>query len=148
MIRAGTYTVCIDTNKANEDTYMNWITFRFTRVSRGNYNVERKSNIGGNGQTWLACGTIHGTQLTLLFNPHWLLAACVTVMSRKWDLDNPYELRLGFPNSRIWNVRRRKSAAPSLLRVVVRDKNVNRMRNHVRQMDIATQMTIRRRNEL
>ena len=146
MIRAGTYTVCIDTSKANEDTYMNWITFRFIRVSKGNYNVERKTNANGNGQIWVECGTISGTQLTLSCNPPWLLAACVTVMSRKWQLNNPYELRLFFPKARIWNVRGTKSAAPSLLRVIVRDKNINNMRNHVRRMDIATQIRIR--NEL
>ena len=145
MIRAGTYTVCIDTNKANEDTYMNWITFRFIRVAKGNYNMERKTNNEGNGQTWAPCGTIRGTQLTLFSGEPWLLSACVTIMGRKWHLNNPYELRLGFPHSRIWNVRGRKSAAPSLLRVTVRDKNKNNMREHVRRMDIATQMKVRRK---
>lgn len=136
MIRAGTYTVCLDTNKANEDTYMNWITFNLKRIHKGVYAVGRKSNRDGNGQTWVHCGTIADGELFMFPIRHWLLRACATILARKFNLKYAASVAYTFPNKRIWLIRGTKTAAPSLLRGIVRDKNVNNMRRHVASIDI------------
>jgi len=126
-VRAGTYTVCLDTNKADMDTYMNWTTFRLIRVRKGYYAVERKSNAAGNGQCWDASGSIDGTDIRITgLDPLTVMAG--TVLARYFGLCYANEVKVGFRFARVFRPRGRKTAAPSLLRVNVRDKNVKAKR--------------------
>lgn len=129
-LRAGRYTVCLDTNKTSEDTYMNWIQFCLTRVSKGMYLVTRKSNLNGNGQCWERAGAIAYGILSLAGRDG-LTVACGTELARYFGLAYADSTRLRFPNARVFRPKGRKGAAPSLLRPNVRDKNVARKRASV-----------------
>ncbi len=143
-LRAGTYTVCLDTQKADPDTYMNWVTFRLTRLGRNHYNVTRKSNVGGNGQTWDECGTIQSGCFYLLRIETQMERMVVlgdatdslsvmagTVLARYFGLYYNRSVCVSFPKARVFRPVGRKTAAPSLLRANVRDKNVDQMRANV-----------------
>jgi len=146
MIRSGTYTVCLDTSKANEDSYCNWVTVKVLRDAKGTYRLLRLSNAAGNGQTWDAFGSVVNGRLALVGAPTFMLRGVATVMARNWNLTTNRLLPVNFPKARIWNTSRtkgRKTAAPSLLRDHVRDKNKNNMREHVKGIDLATAMAAR-----
>ena len=155
-LRAGRYTVCLDTNKTSDETYMNWITFRLTRLSRDRYAVERKSNASGNGQTWEPCGEIDKGCLFLMrltgFGPNGrpayrhatdtMTVACGTLLARYFGLRYASGTNVLFPNSRVFRPTGRKTAAPSLLRNS-RDKNRNMAREKANAIDIAAAMAQR-----
>ena len=139
-VRAGTYTVCLDTQKADEDTYPNWLTICVSRDATGTYWLKRLTNCNGNGQTWKTVGRIGETQLTWASQDVTFLGLSVaTILARKWNVPFKRAVGVTFPKARIWNVSRmktRKTAAPSLLRSDVRDKNKNNMREHVANLDM------------
>ena len=140
-IRAGRFTVCLDTNKASDETYMNWIQFRLIRLSRGTYNVQRKSNAEGNGQIWTDAGYVTAGNLRLN-GREGITVACGTILARYFGLEYGQATTLRFPYARVFNPRGRKGAAPSLLRET-RDKNRNMAREKANAIDIATAMATR-----
>jgi len=150
-LRAGIYTVCVstETRHCRDDTYMNWITFRLRRVSKGHYTVERKSNDSGNGQTWEHAGRIKRYANETRFALHGtdaLTVACGTLLARYFGLSYANETVARFPKARIWSGNKssvlehgtqkgRKTAAPTLLGRN-RDKNRNLMRERINAIDI------------
>lgn len=150
-LRAGTYTVCVSTEERHcrDDTYMNWITFRLIRVSKGHYVVERLSNANGNGQTWEHAGRIkryaNETRFALRGTDP-LTVACGTLLARHFGLSYANATVARFPKARIWSGNKtsvlqtgtqkgRKTAAPTLLGRN-RDKNRNRMRERIQALDL------------
>lgn len=137
-IVAGTYTVCMDTNKTDEDSYANWLTVKLVRNANGDYHVFRLTNRDGNGQAYNRVGRIvdgalwiQGLDVTTV--------CCASILARKWDLTYNRITRVKFPNSRVFRPRTRKTSAPSLLRDT-RDKNRNNMREHVGRIDMTKAM--------
>ena len=149
-LRAGTYTVCLDTQKAQDDTYMNWITVRLTRVGAGHYTLERKSNASGNGQIWVQEGSIRDGELYFWGDQlDFVNICCGTILARHFGLRYATSTSLLFPNARVWRPTSkgatqvgRKTAAPTLLGRG-RDKNRNMERERVAALDFAAQMRAR-----
>ena len=150
-LRAGTYTVCLDTEKASDDTYMNWDTFRLRRMSRGRYMVDRLTNRDGNGQEWNVFGDIAEGRLMVGRNWNAVTTACATLLARKFGLRFTGGTVALFPVARIWGGSGtrvmdaagtqvgRKTAAPTLLGRN-RNKNRNMERERVAALDFASQM--------
>lgn len=140
-LRAGRWTVCLDTQKTSDETYPNWIQFRLIRHNGTfwSYRLERKSNMEGNGQCWVFVGYVRRTNELRLIGRDSLTRMCATVLARKFGLTYNRAISVTFPNAKVFNPRGRKGAAPSLMGRN-RNKNRNLMREHVASIDFETQM--------
>jgi hypothetical protein len=139
-LTAGVITVCLDTSKANDESYPNWVTYRLDRApgSAVVYKVWKLSNASGNGQTWQHIGFIRAGELELfstgLNNP--VAIGCATQLARYFGFAFSHTVGALFPRARVFRPRGRKTAAPSLLGPV-RDKNRNRAHETAKAITVA-----------
>lgn len=143
-LTAGRYTVCTDTNTADDTTYQNWRTFKLTRSGKGTYDMTVLSNKEGNGQTWDAIGTIENNRLMVTdyaahatpFSFDSLLLTCVSLFGSLKCADSNVKVPGTFPGARVWKIKKgsKTTAAPSLLRPTeVRDRNLNMARTNANE---------------
>jgi len=149
------FTFTLNFRNASPDTYQNWTTVRVNGAV-----LERKSNEGGNGQTWKPFGYLlpgeQGT-LTRLFscnaNEEKAARIVATVLNRLGGETNLNGYGCCYSNA-TWVhptqnrlTGRKLTAAPSIREGrPPRDKNVNRMRARIATIDMAAAMAARKRN--
>lgn len=150
MIRSEA-TFVLNPATASTNTYQTWVTVRLM----GDWTLLRKSNEGGNGQTWEVFGYVSENE-TKLFTTNAnetqaakILAHVCYLAAKRCNVKGygaTWKNATWVRPTKSTQTGRKLTSAPSIrLGRVERDKNVNRMRLKVATIDFASAMTARKR---